>query len=423
MILHIDGDSFFAACEVSRNPWLRGKPVVTGAERGIVSAATYEAKKLGIHRAMPIFRVKREYPQVIVLPGDYELYGMYATRLYAIARRYASRVEEYGIDECFADLAGQDVVLGMSYEDIAHRIKQDLSTELALTFSLGLAETKALAKLGSKWGKPNGFTVIQKGEEAPFLAGTAVKDVWGVGRALSVYFEAQNIYTALDFVSRDPQWIREKYAKPTAELQRELAGERLWSVHDGAPEAPHSIQRTRTFTPPVRDRELLWSHFCRNVEDACAAARRDELIPGRASLFLKTQEFRYSGQEVLFRHPSDMPADVLRAVRPAFEKLFESANKYRATGITLYGFRRESELQLDMWNEREASRKRAKVFAAVDALEARYGRAVVELAASIPARDARRQVRSVRDAAYRERFRIPGTGAKHLPLPVLGTTS
>src|ERR1700743_1359130 len=112
MILHIDGDAFFAACEVSRNPWLRGKPVVTGQERGIVSAATYEAKRLGIHRAMPIFRVKREFPQVIILPGDYELYGMYATRLYAIARRYARVVEEYGIDECFADLSGQDAALG-----------------------------------------------------------------------------------------------------------------------------------------------------------------------------------------------------------------------------------------------------------------------------------------------------------------------
>ena len=423
MILHIDGDAFFAACEVSRNPWLRGKPVVTGAERGIVSAATYEAKRLGIHRAMPIFRVKREFPQVIILPGDYELYGMYATRLYAITRRYAKTVEEYGIDECFADLTGQDGVLGMSYEDIARKIKEELHTELALVFSLGLAETKALAKLGSKWGKPNGFTVIRKGEEAPFLAGTEVKDVWGVGRALSVYFEAQNIYSALDFVSRDPAWIREKYAKPTAELQRELAGERLWQVHDGAPEAPHSIQRTRTFTPPVRDKELLWSHFCRNVEDACGATRRDELIPARASIFLKTQEFRYSSQEVIFKHPSDMPADVLRSVRPAFLKLFEPAQRYRATGITLYALRREDELQLDMWDVRTESRKRAKVFAAVDALEARYGKPVVELASSMPAKDARKKARSAHDGEYRDRFRIPGTGVKHLPLPVLGTAA
>ncbi len=423
MILHIDGDSFFAACEVSRNPWLRGKPVVTGQERGIVSAATYEAKKLGIHRAMPIFKVKRQFPQVIILPGDYELYGMYAKRLYAITRRYARVVEEYGIDECFADLTGQDIVLGLSYEEIARRIKQDLHTELALVFSLGLAETKALAKLGSKWGKPNGFTVIKKGEEVPFLAGTKVKDVWGVGRALSVYFDAQNIYTALDFVQRDGAWLREKYSKPVEELQRELSGERLWHVHDGAPEAPHSIQRTRTFTPPVRDRELLWSHFSRNVEDACATARRDGLIPGRASIFLKTQEFRYSGQEVIFKHPSDMPLDVLRAVRPAFLKLFEPANRYRATGITLYALRREDQIQLDVFGEREELRKRASVFAALDRLEDRYGAPVVQLASSLPAREARRKVRSARDAQYRDRFRIPGTGYKHLPLPVLGTAS
>jgi nucleotidyltransferase/DNA polymerase involved in DNA repair len=312
----------------------------------------------------------------------------------------------------------------MPYEEIARRIGEDLRTELALSFSLGLAETKALAKLASKFRKPGGFVVIRKGEEEQYLAATKVSDVWGVGRALSVHFDAQQIYTALDFTRRDPAWIYQKYAKPTAELQRELSGERLWRVADGAPEAPHSIQRTRTFTPAVRgEKELVWSHFSRNVEDACTAARAEGLIPARASFFLKSQEFRYASGEARLAHPSDMPADVLSAVRPLFMKLYDPRTRYRATGVTLFSLRRPGELQLDLFDERKEGREKSRVFDAVDALARRYGCQVVSLASSLPARESRRRLQSTRDAAYRDRFRIPGTGVKHLPIPVLGTVS
>src|SRR4051812_44262540 len=103
-ILHVDGDAFFAACEVAKDPSLRGKPVVTGKERGIVSAATYEAKALGIKRGVPLHDVHKICPEAIILPSDYETYSLFSQRMYAIVRRYSPSVEEYGIDECFADL-------------------------------------------------------------------------------------------------------------------------------------------------------------------------------------------------------------------------------------------------------------------------------------------------------------------------------
>lgn len=421
-IIHIDGDAFFAMCEVARNPWLHGKPVVTGRERGIVCAATYEAKKLGIHRAMPIAKVAREFPEVIILAGDYRMYGMYAARLYAIMRRYANIVEEYGIDECFGDLTGQDKALGMSYEEIVRSIKRDLTTELALSFSAGLAGTKALAKLGSKFNKPDGLTILTSENTETCLAATPIGNVWGIGRALSIQLEAQNIYTALDFVRCGSAWIESKFSKPTAELQRELSGESLWAVADGAPEAPHSIQRTRTFSPPTRDPVLVWSYLSHNVEEACATARRDGLIPARASFFLKSQDFRYRGAEVRFS-PSDMPHDVLRALRPLFMKTHEPATRYRATGVTLYAFRGEADLQLDVWGERSESRERSSVFSAIDALERKFGEPVVALASSLVAERATGARRIPHEEAYRERFRIRGTGAKHLPLPVLGEVS
>jgi len=110
-ILHVDGDAFFASCEVARNPALKGKPVVTGQERGIASALTYEAKALGVVRGMSIREIRKRYPSVVVLPSDYATYSLYSRRMYSIVRRYSPCVDEYSIDECFADLTCQDEVL------------------------------------------------------------------------------------------------------------------------------------------------------------------------------------------------------------------------------------------------------------------------------------------------------------------------
>ena len=163
-ILHIDGDAFFAACEQSRDPSLKGKPVVTGKERGIAASMSYEAKACGVTRGMRIAEIKRCCPKVVLLPSDYETYSLLSTRMFAIVRRYTPDVEEYSIDECFADLTGLQRPLKGSYPQIAARIKQALDVELGFTFSVGLAPTKVVAKIGSKWKKPSGLTCVPVGD-------------------------------------------------------------------------------------------------------------------------------------------------------------------------------------------------------------------------------------------------------------------
>src|SRR5713101_3767416 len=145
-ILHIDGDAFFASCEQSRDPKLKGKPVITGKERGIVSSMSYEAKARGVTRAMRLSEVKHICPDAVILPSDYETYSLLSRRLFAIVRRYTPDVEEYSIDECFCDVTGLRRPLRMSYRQIAERIKYDLDTELGFTFSLGLAPPKELPR-------------------------------------------------------------------------------------------------------------------------------------------------------------------------------------------------------------------------------------------------------------------------------------
>src|ERR1700757_4558165 len=157
-LLHIDGDAFFASCEQSRRPKLQGRPVVTGKERGIAASMSYEAKALGVKRGMRLFEIKRLCPDAIILPSDYETYSLLSQRLFAIVRRYTPDVEEYGIDECFADLTGLRRPLRMSYLEMAEHMKKALDAELGFTFSVGLAPNKVVAKIASKWQKPSGLT-------------------------------------------------------------------------------------------------------------------------------------------------------------------------------------------------------------------------------------------------------------------------
>jgi DNA polymerase-4/DNA polymerase V len=178
-ILHIDGDAFFASCEQSRRPKLQGRPVVTGKERGIAASMSYEAKARGVVRGMRVADIRKVCPDAIILPSDYETYSLLSKRFFAIVRRYTPDVEEYSIDECFADLTGLRRPLKMSYLKIAERIKNELDAELGFTFSGGLAPNKVIAKIASKWAKPSGLTAIPGRELHRFLDKLPVEKVWG----------------------------------------------------------------------------------------------------------------------------------------------------------------------------------------------------------------------------------------------------
>ena len=156
-ILHLDADAFFASCEQARDPKLKGKVVITGKERGIASAVSYEGKALGIKRGMSIPDIKRICPDAVHLPSDYETYSLYSARMFSIVRDYTNLVEEYSIDECFAELTGLRRPRRISYPAMAAAIKQDLEVKLGMTFSMGLGPTKVIAKMASKWQKPSGF--------------------------------------------------------------------------------------------------------------------------------------------------------------------------------------------------------------------------------------------------------------------------
>ncbi len=331
-ILHIDADAFFASCEQAVNPSLKGKPVVTGKERGIASAVSYEAKARGVKRGMTIRDIKALCPDVIHLPSDYETYSLFSQRMFAIVRRYTPDVEEYSIDECFCDLTGLRRPLRMSYETMAARIKADLEHDLGLTFAVGLAPTKVVAKLASKWQKPAGLTVISGTDLHLYLDKVPIGNVWGIGEQTTAYLMRFGIITALDFARQDELWVRSKLTKPHQDIWHELRGTAVIPLELGEHHAYQSISKTKTFTPPTSDREMLLAQLSKNVENACIKARRHHLEARRVSFFLRTQDFRHTGYELVLSRPTNVPSVIVPLINAHLNTIYRPELRAKPCG-------------------------------------------------------------------------------------------
>lgn len=413
-IVHVDGDGFFASCEIALNPRIRGLPVVTGQERGIATAMSPEAKKLGIHRGMPVFQIRKLYPEAIVVNSNYHTYGMFAQRMYDIVRRFTDRVEEYSIDECFADITDLERE-GVSYVDIARSIKESLQRELGMTFSLGLGPTKVIAKVASKWNKPDGFTIIEPNEIPEFLSGLQVGKVWGIGPATSLDLLKHGVRTALEFAERPRAWVEANTNRHVVEIWHELRGTPVYSVREGAEDDQKSIQSTRTFTPPSTDEHLILSELSRNVEHACAKARTHGLVAKRIHYFLKTQEFRYHRMEIPLTAALQAPNQIFDEIMKTFDSVYEPGAIYRATGVTLASLIPERFDQEGLFDRGTCppgpaggvveKQKWNSVWNVVDTIDRRYGSSTVVLASSL--------------SANKRRGQKPH---KHLIIPIMGET-
>ncbi len=381
-ILHMDGDAFFVGVEMAKNPKLKGKAVVTGEERGIVSALSYEAKAIGITRGMPIFRVKRDFPQVIILPGDYEAYGRYSQMMFDIVRRYADEVEEYSIDECFADLTGLEGPLKMTYLQIAERIKKEINDELHLSVSIGLAPNKVLAKVASKWIKPNGLTVIHLDNVSDFLRQTPIEKIWGIGSRTSEFLQKRGIKIAWDFINQDLIWLKNNLSKPYEILWRELKGEYLMKI-DSAPKTVYSsIQKTHTFHPATNDKIFLLSQLSQHLEEACAKARYYKLAPKEISFLLKDQDFKYLVKIIKLSTPTNAPEILISLAEKWLKEITLSRTLYRTAGVILQGLVSSSVSQGELFGGSEKAYKFETVHRQIDELENKFGKKIIRLGSS-----------------------------------------
>lgn len=423
-IVHIDGDSFFASCEVAKDPSLRGKPVITGKERGIVSACTYEAKARGVLRGEKLSDARKKCPDAIILPSDYETYSLFSERMYRIVKRYTPTVEEYSIDECFADITGLRRMHHTSYPKIAEAMQRELECELGMTFSLGLSATKTLAKIGSKWKKPNGFTAIPLRDKDLFLAKLAVEKLWGIGPNTGALLHKLGVHTARDFAGKDAAWAESHLSKPYVATWRELNGEVVFELDTEGRQGYQSIQKTKTFTPPSRDAAFIYSQLSKNVENACIKARRWDLESAEISFFLKTQEFRYHAADLTLSRTTNLPHDILAAIREAFPKVWRRGVLYRATGVTLHKLVPAGSAQLDLFGERAKLDEVRRIYEAVDTLSEKYGKHAVFLGSSFSAMTHAAHLSERGDMPARTEHLFKGeTKRRRLNVPMLGEVS
>jgi len=384
-ILHIDGDSFFASCEVAKRPHLKGLPVVTGRERGIASAMTYEAKRMGVKRGMSIGEIKKICPRVIILPSDYEAYSLYSKRMYEIVKRYTPEVEEYSIDECFADLTGLRRLHKCSYLKMTERIKEDLQKELGITFSLGLASTKVLAKIASKWDKPDGLTTISLRDSLKFLRKTEIEKIWGIGQQTSALLRKYGVRTAYDFVNMREGEVRKLLSKPYYEIWQELRGISVYKVERGEKDTYKSISKTRTFTPPSSDRERVFAELSKNIENACIKARRYNLKSKKIFLFLKNQEFKYRGLEIRLERATNTPINIVKETKKIFDQVFDRRDVYRATGIVLGNLEEDLIVQESLFGESGKDKSYSRIYGVLDKIGEKYGKHTLYLGSSYKA--------------------------------------
>ena len=391
-IIHIDADAFFASCEQSLNPKLKGKPVVTGQERGIAASMSYEA-----------------------MPSDYETYSLLSKKFFNIVRRYTPDVEEYSIDECFADMTGLRRLFRMSYPQMAQRLKEDLDRELGVTFSVGLAPNKVIGKIASKWKKPCGLTVIPGNRIHLYLAKLPVEKVWGIGPQTTAYLQKQGIRTALDFARKAEAWVKKWLTKPHYEIWQELNGHFVYPLETQEKHSYQTISKMKTFRPSSKNKEFVFAQLSRNIENACIKARRYGLLAKGVVIFLRTQQFNHMGTEVMLSRPTAFPNDIVSLVKGPFEKIYKNGLTYRATCVVLVKLEEDREGQTDLFDDPVRIEHERRLYEGVDAIDKKFGKHTIYLGSSFLAQ--RVQNQSLSDRRRSNQFKGENL-RRHVGIPL-----
>jgi DNA polymerase-4 len=374
-ILHVDMDAFFASVEERDNPALKGKAVVVGTGiRGVVSAANYEARKFGIHSAMPVGRAKRLAPHAIFVPPNMSRYSEVSSHIMEIFRSVTPLVEPLSLDEAFLDVTGAKRLLGDGRK-IAKQIRAKVEASEGITCSVGIATTKFIAKLASGRCKPNGMLEIASDRVLEFLHPLPVNAIWGVGPKTNEELLKLGLQTVADIANTPRQTLIRALGEAAGASLYELSWGR--DYRDVEPEeADKSISAAETFDTDTEDQEIVLRELLRLTEKATYRMREKDFSARTISIKVRFADFKTITRSKTVPLAISATHEVFEVVKTLFLALKLDRARIRLVGVSLDGLEDgiDATEQLVL-GERENGWRQAT--AAIDKASARFGQGSV----------------------------------------------
>lgn len=405
LICHVDMDAFFVSVEELVDPSLRAKPVVVGGkadQRGVVAAASYAARKFGVHSAMPLRTAAQLCPHAIFVEGHPERYREYSKKVFAILNHFTPLVEMASIDEAYLDLTGTERLHGTPLKT-AHALHDAIGAGTELRCSLGLAASRLVAKVSSDQAKPNGVLYILPGQEARFLAPLDVRKIPGVGKQTEAALHKLGIRKVGDLATLEEDFLASHFGKWGLALAGKARGADAGGWFDadvGAGEEPKSISHEHTFSEDTSNREQLETALLKLSEMVAKRLREHRLYARTIQLKLRDEDFFTITRASTLDHATQLDAEVAGAVIRLFRQAWDVAKPIRLLGVYAGGLQ-NVEGQMSLLEEPHTARLR-EAFRSVDHIRDRFGGNSISLAKTLKS--------GIRESVHENPYDLPGKG-------------
>jgi len=374
--MHVDLDAFYASVEQLRRPELRGRPVIVGGagipgERGVVAAASYEARPFGVRSAMPLSRARRLCPKGIFVPCDFKAYREASKSVFKILDRYSPVIEPIALDEAYLDLAGQEALMGQP-DAVAVRLRDEVKALCGLDLSIGVASCKLVAKVASELRKPRGLVVVQPGHEAAFLAPLPLAKLPGCGPATALRLERVGVRTIGELAALPDPLLGELFGQYGRVLGTHARGRDLSPVLP--PGDPKSISREVTFDHDLTDSSRVRDTALRLLQDVTQSLRAHGLSARTVVLKIRYQPFDTQSRQATLTYPTDRDDQIAAALRQLLETQLDGSRPIRLIGAGVSNLE-PCATQLSLLESR--SSRLAQLDERLDELRERYGDHVI----------------------------------------------